>query len=285
MMGRNFLIEVLGSLDVQIFARCRLCPFAQSLLFPSALAFAHLALPAALMAALPAALIRLLPLLAGLESAAPSPLTLAQRIFLALARALISLRRWAGDSLRFCFTGSESTVSVHFLFAHLAFAAADILALTAADLRPLPGPSGLDGVGVSPSPPPAMESSWLCSVSICSLMATMVLSWLVVKSVSLVMRNGLMPAAVWSQSRRWRSPGRLSGHIRLMLAVDHPLSAIGRGNHFSRSRWEFRWCSSQVSAKCPEIPSGVTNCWSSDAGNWTFCPVVQRTTTYRAVPR
>jgi hypothetical protein len=59
------------------------------------LTFAHLALPAALMAALPAALIRLLPLLAGLESVAPVPL----------------------------------------ISAHLARCAAAILALTAADLR------------------------------------------------------------------------------------------------------------------------------------------------------
>ena len=52
--------------------------------------FAHLALPSALMAALPAALIRLLPFL-GI------PFALAQRIFRALARAFMSLRRWAAD--------------------------------------------------------------------------------------------------------------------------------------------------------------------------------------------
>jgi hypothetical protein len=54
------------------------------------LTFAHLALPAALMAALPAALIRLLPLFA-------IPFALAQRIFLALAKAFMSLRLWAAD--------------------------------------------------------------------------------------------------------------------------------------------------------------------------------------------
>ena len=55
--------------------------------FPSARTFAHLALPAALMAALPAALIRLFPFLAAFN--------LAERIFRALARALMSLRLWA----------------------------------------------------------------------------------------------------------------------------------------------------------------------------------------------
>ncbi|ERR1035441_9869327 len=54
------------------------------------LTFAHLALPAALMAALPAALIRLLPLFA-------IPFAFAQRIFLALAKAFMSLRLWAAD--------------------------------------------------------------------------------------------------------------------------------------------------------------------------------------------
>ena len=53
-------------------------------------ALAHLALPAALMAALPAALIRLLPLFA-------IPFAFAQRIFLALAKAFMSLRLWAAD--------------------------------------------------------------------------------------------------------------------------------------------------------------------------------------------
>ena len=52
--------------------------------FPSALAFAHLALAAAEIAALPALLIRLLPLLAAFN--------LAERIFRAFLRALISLR-------------------------------------------------------------------------------------------------------------------------------------------------------------------------------------------------
>jgi len=54
------------------------------------LTFAHLALPAALMAALPAALIRLLPFL-GI------PFAVAHRIFRALAKAFMSLRLWAAD--------------------------------------------------------------------------------------------------------------------------------------------------------------------------------------------
>ncbi len=113
------------------------------------------------------------------------PFAFAQRIFLALARAFISLRRWAAEMRRFFFPGSESAAPVPLILAQRAFAAADILALTAADLRPLRGAWRVNGVGTSP--PPAMESSWLCSVSICSFRATMVLSWLVVKSVSLVM--------------------------------------------------------------------------------------------------
>ena len=56
----------------------------------------------------------------------------------------------------------------------------------------------------------------------------------------------------------------------------------GHGRHyFSRSRRGHRWCSSQVNTKFPQIPSGVTNCRSSDAGNWTVCPVAHRTITCR----
>jgi len=63
-----------------------------SLVFPSALAFAHLALAAAESLALTAGLLRqsfFLPFLAAF--------TLAQRIFRALAKAFMSLRRWAAD--------------------------------------------------------------------------------------------------------------------------------------------------------------------------------------------
>ena len=41
------------------------------------------------------------------------PFALAQRIFLALARALISFCLWAVESLRFPFTGSESVAPAH----------------------------------------------------------------------------------------------------------------------------------------------------------------------------
>ncbi|HXR07279.1 MAG TPA: hypothetical protein VN765_08110 [Candidatus Acidoferrum sp.] len=158
-----------------------------SVVFPSAFTFAHLALAAALMAALPAALIRLLPFLTGLGVALVA-FVLAQRIFLALARALISLRRWAAESLRFFFfAGLESVALVPLMLAQRAFAAADILALTAADLRPFLGVSRLDGIGISP--PPAMETSWLCSVSICSLMVRIWWSWVVVKVERFVMGN------------------------------------------------------------------------------------------------
>ncbi len=56
--------------------------------FLAAVNFAHLALVPAMIAALPAALNRLLPFLAGLDLT----FDFAQRIFLALARALTSLR-------------------------------------------------------------------------------------------------------------------------------------------------------------------------------------------------
>ena len=114
------------------------------------LTFAHLALPAALIAALPAALIRLLPLLAGLKAVAASPLILA----------------------------------------HLACCAAAILARTAADLRLFFGVSSVKGEGASL---PAMESSWLWSASICSLMAMIWRSWVVVKFVRSVMTGFVTP--------------------------------------------------------------------------------------------
>ena len=56
--------------------------------FPSAFTLAHLAFVPAIMAALPAALNRLLPFLARFDA-------FAQRIFRALAKALMSLRLWA----------------------------------------------------------------------------------------------------------------------------------------------------------------------------------------------
>ena len=90
------------------------------------------------MAALPAALIRLLPFLAAFN--------LAERIFRAFARALISFRRWAGDSLRLAGGGD----------------------------------SWLEGDGISP---PAMESISAWRDSICSFRAIIWVSWVVVNSV------------------------------------------------------------------------------------------------------
>ena len=63
--------------------------------FPSALTLAHLALAAAASLALVAGLLRRSFLLAGL-SVAFAPFKPAKRTFRALARALISLRLWAG---------------------------------------------------------------------------------------------------------------------------------------------------------------------------------------------
>ena len=56
------------------------------------------------------------------------------------------------------------------------------------------------GVGISP---PAIDWIWLCSVSICSLMARTWRSWFVVKLVSLVMAEFVMLVEVLSQSRKW----------------------------------------------------------------------------------
>jgi len=64
-----------------------------NLVFPSALAFAHLALAAAESLAFTSGLLRQ-SFLAGFVLV---PFALAHRIFRALARALMSLRRWAAD--------------------------------------------------------------------------------------------------------------------------------------------------------------------------------------------
>jgi hypothetical protein len=77
--------------------------------------------------------------------------------------------------------GLESVASVPLILVHLACCAAAILALVAADLRCFFGAFRADGVGTSP--PPAMDSIWLCSFSICCLMGMIWLSWLDVKFV------------------------------------------------------------------------------------------------------
>jgi hypothetical protein len=142
-------------------------PSVQSLLFPSALALAHLAFAAAEIAALPAALNRLFSLAA---------LALAQRIFRAFAKALMSLRRWAADMRRFF--GAASALAA------LTFAQRAVTAMRAASERDIfLAPVGLSGAEDVPPPPPAIESIWLCNVSICSLIAMIWRSWVVVNSV------------------------------------------------------------------------------------------------------
>jgi len=132
-----------------------------SLFFPSALTLAHLALAAALSLALVAGLLR-------------RSFFLAQRIFRALARAFISLRRWAADKRRFF--GADSP------FAALTFAQRAVTAMRAASERDIfLAPAGLSAA--KDPPPPAIESIWPWSVSICSLIAMIWLSWVVVNSV------------------------------------------------------------------------------------------------------
>jgi len=148
-----------------------------SVFLPSALAFAHLSLAAAESLALTAGLLRQ-SFLAGL-GVAGVPFTFAH---LALPAALMAALPAALIRLLPLLAGLKSVAPVPLILAHLACCAAAILALTAADLRRFFfGACSVDGIGASP--PPAMESSWPCSVSICSLMAMIWLSWVVVKFV------------------------------------------------------------------------------------------------------
>ena len=139
-----------------------------SFVFPSAFALAHLALAAAESLALIAGLLRQSFFFAGLAAACWA-FALAQRIFRAFARAFTSLRRWAADMryLRLAGVGASSA-------------------------------SALNGVGTSP--PGAMESSWLWSDSICSLMARIWRSLVVVRLLIFVIREVLMLRGVWCQS-------------------------------------------------------------------------------------
>jgi hypothetical protein len=83
--------------------------------------------------------------------------------------------------------GSEAVTEVPLTLAHLALAPAAILARAAADMRRFFfGASTEDGIGISPSRE-AIDSISLSNFSICSLMAMMLLSWLVVNSVIFVM--------------------------------------------------------------------------------------------------
>jgi len=111
----------------------------------------------------------------------PSALTLAH---LALAAAA-SLALTAGLLRRSFFLATFGVAVSPLALAHLACWAAAILARTAADLRCFFVGSTEEGDGISPSPP-AMESIWPWRASICSLMAMMLRSWLVVKLVRFV---------------------------------------------------------------------------------------------------
>ena len=71
-------------------------PEPHSPVFPSARTLDHLAFAAATCLALTSGLLRRSFLLAGFASA-PAAFALAQRIFLALAKAFISFRLWAAD--------------------------------------------------------------------------------------------------------------------------------------------------------------------------------------------
>jgi hypothetical protein len=103
---------------------------------------------------------------------------------LALAAAA-SLALVAGLLRRsFFMAGLELDFAPPLILAHRALAAADILARTAADLRRFLGASTVDGAALSPLA--TIESIWPCSLSMRSLMAMILLSWAVVKSVRLV---------------------------------------------------------------------------------------------------
>ena len=93
-------------------------------------------------------------------------------------------------------------------------------------------------VGISP---PAIDWIWLCSVSICSLMARNWRSWFALKLVSLVMAEFVMLGEVLSQSRKWpvsvtggRSqwPSRFDFTVGGRLINEH----LGGGNCYSNQR-------------------------------------------------
>lgn len=113
--------------------------------------------------------------LAGFGAAA-APLTLAH---LALVAATIAALPAALRRLLAFFGAVPLTL------AQRALAPAAIRARAAADMRRLLAGFSGDGEGIMPSE--AIESIWLLSISICSLMAMILLSWSVVKSIRFVM--------------------------------------------------------------------------------------------------
>jgi hypothetical protein len=157
-------------------------PGLYKVVFPAALTLAHLALAAAASLALTAGLLRRSSFLATF-GVAVSPLNLAH---LALVPAIIAALPAALNRLLPFFAGRAAVASVPLILAHLACWATAILARTAADLRCFFGSSTEEGDGIS-TPPAAMESIWPWRASICSLMAMMRWSWLVVKLVRFVL--------------------------------------------------------------------------------------------------
>jgi hypothetical protein len=145
--------------------------------FPSALTFAHLARAAAASLALTAGLLRRSRFLAAFGAAAV-PFTLAH---LAFVPAMMAALPAALNRLLPFFAGLDFAIFLN--LAQRALTAAIIRALPARDMRRR-RLAAITGIGESL--PAAMESSWPCSVSICSLMAIMRLSWLVVKSAIFV---------------------------------------------------------------------------------------------------
>ena len=141
-----------------------------SVFFPAALAFAHLARAAAASLALTAGLLRLSFFLAALTFA-----------HLALVPAIIAALPAALNRRLPFLAGLESASPL--IFAQRALAAAAILARTAADLRRR---LLVAIIGIGESLSAVMESIRPCSFSIRSLMAMILLSWLVVKSVKLI---------------------------------------------------------------------------------------------------
>jgi hypothetical protein len=144
--------------------------------------------------------------------------------------------------------GLKSVATVPLILAHLACCAAAILALTAADLRRFFGNSSSAGVGTSP---PAMESISLCSVSICSLMARIWRSWVVVNSV-MFMGEVLTLGGGGGQAGRW--PVRPSARSPL------PPSRHGRqpGSQYCSTGYENNGSCGQLSEK---IRWGLVNPW------------------------
>jgi len=144
-----------------------------SAFLPAAFTIAHLALAAAASLALTAGLLRRSFFLAALTFA---HLALVPAIMAALPAALNRFLPFFALPL---------------ILAQRALAAAAILARTAAELRRRRFVANADGI--PPPPSAAIDSIWLCSASICSMMARMLLSWLTVNSVRFVMVYLVMP--------------------------------------------------------------------------------------------